>query len=56
MASSSTKKVIVLVTLSALLVGVSQVQALRATEVQKASDGIKQRPDFKNVHDLIDKY
>ncbi|CAI5499441.1 unnamed protein product [Closterium sp. Naga37s-1] len=56
MTSSSTKNVFVLVTLSALLVGVSQVQALRATEVQKASDGIKQRPDFKNVHDLIDKY
>ncbi|CAI5934830.1 unnamed protein product [Closterium sp. NIES-65] len=33
-----------------------QATALNPREVRKASDGIKQRPEFKNVHDLIDKY
>ncbi|CAI5488944.1 unnamed protein product [Closterium sp. Naga37s-1] len=53
--ASFRKLIFVLVTLSALI-NVSHVHALRATEVRKASDSIKQRPDFKNVHDLIDKY
>ncbi|GJP50991.1 hypothetical protein CLOM_g10144 [Closterium sp. NIES-68] len=34
----------------------SHVHAVRTAEVRKASDGIKQRPQFKAVHDLIDKY
>ncbi|CAI5476414.1 unnamed protein product [Closterium sp. Yama58-4] len=55
MASFTRTAVLALVTLCAI-VSVSHVQALRAAEVRKASDSIKQRPDFKNVHDLIDKY
>ncbi|GJP56325.1 hypothetical protein CLOM_g15387 [Closterium sp. NIES-68] len=33
-----------------------QATAVSPREVRKASDSIKQRPEFKHVHDLIDKY